>query len=315
MEAPLKVKLRTSDYVFTLGKQKLKVKWSARYWKFNFINSTNANQFQLYTVENLHTIVSHPSFSTARDTVFYHYGFTQTETSDNVVDVINSYVTAGTTNFVLIYYLSAATNIITNTRELGGALADSYIRLCDNGFPASRLHLVGFSLGAQTQAFASRNVQGRTNRRLVVGRLTGLDPGQIQAALIPLVGRLGAGDAAFVDSIHTEGVGFGDHQSVGHVHYMVNGGIAQPFCTSIINTIAQTCSHNFAVTAWAESVRARAAIFPSLQCGSWNLFLANNCNTGAPIGNMGVTTSHALRGSYFLRTNNAAPFSRPQVGP
>lgn len=227
----------------------------------------------------------------------------------------NSYMFAGTVNFVLIYYLSATTNVITNTRELGGALADAYIRLADNGFPIARIHLIGFSLGAQVQAFASRNVQERTNRRLVIGRLTGLDPGQIQAALIPIVGRLSSADAAFVDSMHTEGVGFGDHQSIGHVHFMVNGGVAQPFCTSIINTIAQTCSHNFASTAWSESVRARAAIFPSLQCQSWTHFLGNNCKAGAPIGHMGATTSTALRGSYFLRTNNNSPFSRPQAGP
>lgn len=272
-------------------------------------------QWVLYDRHNLRTIVNHPSFSSARDTVFYHYGFTQTESTDTVVEMANAYMFAGNVNFVLIYYLSAATNVITNTRELGGALADAYISLADNGYPVARIHLVGFSLGAQVQAFASRNVQGRTNRRLVIGRLTGLDPGQIQAALIPLVGRLGAADAAFVDSIHTEGVGFGDHLSIGHVFYMVNGGVAQPFCSSIINTIAQTCSHNFAATAWSESVRARAAIFPSLQCQSWDHFLANNCNNAAPIGNMGATTSRALRGSYFLRTNNNAPFSRPQAGP
>ncbi|CRK93118.1 CLUMA_CG006613, isoform A [Clunio marinus] len=178
-----------------------------------------ANQWQFYDITNIQTIVSHPSFSSARNTVFYHYGFTQTENTDTVRDVINSYLQVGNVNIVLIYYTSVTTNAITNARELGGALADCYIRLADNGFPISRLHLVGFSLGAQIQAFASRNVQGRTNNRLVVGRLTGLDPGQIQAPLIPLVGRLSSSDAAFVDSVHTEGVGFGDHQSIGHISF------------------------------------------------------------------------------------------------
>ena len=274
------------------------------------------NQWQLYTVANLHTVFTHPAFNNARTTTLYHYGFTQTEDTDNVVDVINSYTATGDANFFLIYYLRTATNVVTNAREIGDALADSYIRLCDAGVPAARLHLVGFSLGAQIQAIASKTVQTRTNRRLVVGRLTGLDPGQIQAVLIPLIGRLSASDAAFVDSIHTEGVGFGDHQSIGHVNFMVNGGLAQPFCTSIINTIAQTCSHNFAPTAWAESVRARSGIFPSLPCASWANFVAGNCNSATPIGNMGKHgTATTLRGSYFLRTNNAAPFSRPVATP
>lgn len=215
---------------------------------------------------------------------------------------------------MVIYYLSVATNIITNAREIADALADSYSRTVDSGVPASRLHLVGFSLGAQIQSIARRNVQSRTNRRIVVGRLTGLDPGQIQAPLVPLIGRLSANDAAFVDSIHTEGVALGDLLSVGHVNFMVNGGVSQPFCTSIINTIANTCSHNFAVTVWAESVRSGAPIFPSLQCSSWQNFIGNNCNL-AQVGFMGQFTTPSLRSSFFLRTNNNAPFTRPQATP
>lgn len=270
---------------------------------------------QNYDVSNLHTVASHPSFIASRPTVFYHYGFTQSDTTDTVIDMINSYRSHGNSNFFLIYYLSAATNIITNAREIGDELASAYIRLIDNGVPAANFHLIGFSLGAQIHAIASRTVQSRTNRRLVVGRLTGLDPGQIQTVLIPLIGRLSSADAAFVDSVHTESVGFGDSQSIGHVSYQVNGGVAQPFCSSIITTIAQTCSHNFSVTAWAESVRAAAPAFPALRCTSWNNFLANNCVAGAPIGNMGKHTSRTVTGAYFLRTNNNAPFSRPQAGP
>lgn len=269
----------------------------------------------MYTVENFHTLVSHPSYSSARDTVIYHYGFSQTENSDNVREVIDAYITHGNANFILIFYDNLTTNTVANARSIGDALADAYIRLCDAGQSAARLHAVGFSLGAQIQAIACRNVISRTNRRLVVGRLTGLDPGQIQSILIPLTGRLSSTDAAFVDSIHTEGVGFGDHLSVGHVSFWVNGGVQQPFCTSVINTVRQTCSHNFAPTAWAESVRARGPVFPSLQCASWENFQDNSCNSGAPVGNMGAFTSNTLRGTYFLRTNLDAPFSRGVAGP
>lgn len=223
-------------------------------------------------------------------------------------------VAAGNTNFFLIYYLSVTTNTIANAREIGDNLANAYIRLADAGMPAARLHLVGFSLGAQIQAIASRTVQTRTNRRLVVGRLTGIDPGQVTAVLVPLIGRLSASDAAFVDSIHTEANGFGDHQSVGHVSFFVNGGVEQPHCTSAIATIRQTCSHNFAPIIWAESVRALGPAFPSLPCASWQAFVSGSCNS-ASVGHMGHTTSHALRGAHFLRTNLQAPFSRAQATP
>lgn len=268
----------------------------------------------MYTVANFHTVRNHASFNVNRNTAIYHYGFSQTENSDNVREVINAYVGANTFNFIFIFYDNLTTNTVANARAIGDALAAAYIRLCDNGVPASRLHLVGFSLGAQIQAIASRNVQTLTNRRLVVGRLTGLDPGQIQDTLIRFTGRLSSADAAFVDSIHTEGVGLGDHQSIGHVSYWVNGGVEQPFCTSSINTVRQTCSHNFAPTAWAESVRARAQIFPSLQCASWANFISHSCNS-APTGHMGAHTSTALRGRFFLRTNNSSPFSRNVATP
>lgn len=149
----------------------------------------------------------------------------------------------------------------------------------------------------------------------MIERITGLDPGQIQALFLPLTGRLNPGDARFTETIHTEAVGFGDLETRGHVQYFVNGGVTQPMCSSPINTITQTCSHLFASTIWVESIRARAPIFPALQCESWESFLQNDCNLAAPTGNLGVLTSTALRGKYFLRTNLESPFSRGVAGP
>lgn len=194
---------------------------------------------------------------------------------------------------------------------MGNALGDAYGRLCDAGLPASRLHLVGFSLGAQIQSIAGRSMQGRLGRGHIAGRLTGLDPGQISAVFLPLTGRLSSGDAGYVDSIHVESVGFGDHESIGHVGYFVNGGVEQPFCTSSINTVRQSCSHNFAPTMWAEAVRARAAVFPARHCDSWVHFTNHNCHNSSPIGNVGPITTRTIRGTYFLSTNNSPPFSRP----
>lgn len=65
------------------------------------------------------------------------------------------------------------------------------------------MHLVGFSLGAQIQSLASRAVRTQSSNRFTVGRLTGLDPGQL-GAFENLLGRLSSTDASFVDTIHTE---------------------------------------------------------------------------------------------------------------
>lgn len=198
---------------------------------------------------------------------------------------------------------------------MGESLAAALIRFFREGYESSRVHLVGFSFGASVWGIAGREVLLQSNGDFTIERITGLDPGQIEPALLPLMGRIGPGDARFVETIHTEAVGFGDLEALGDVQYFVNGGITQPMCTSNINVIAQTCSHIFASTIWAESIRANSPIFPALQCQSWQHFLNNDCKLDAPIGNLGVLTSTSLRGSYFLRTNLEAPFSRAVPGP
>jgi pimeloyl-ACP methyl ester carboxylesterase len=95
--------------------------------------------------------------------------------------------------------------IIQNARQLGEAIGDSLVRLFDLGFLAQNMHLVGFSLGAQIMSITARRVQTTSSRRFNVGRLTGLDPGQIPGLWLPFTGRLSSGDAVYVDSVHTEG--------------------------------------------------------------------------------------------------------------
>lgn len=257
----------------------------------------------------MHTVVNHQHFHGQRDAVFYHYGFSQTPNSENVRDVIDSSVLRNDRNFFLIYYLNVNTNVANNALAIGSNLADAYIRLADTGFGSNRIHLVGFSLGAQIQAIASRTVQSRTSRRVIIGRLTGLDPGQVHT--VPQLGRLSSADAAFVDTVHTESTMFAEHASVGHVSYFVNGGHTQPFCSGLVSSV---CSHNFAPTAWAESIRAARPVFPALPCSTWQNFLSGSCNN-AVMGNMGMHTSRTSRGAHFLRTNNSSPFSRTQATP
>lgn len=123
------------------------------------------------------------------------------------------------------------------------------------------------------------------------------------------IGRFSSADAQWVESIHTEHSNRGDHDSFGHVQFFFNGGVSQPQCTQT-NPIARwDCSHVFALTYWAESVRSSTPTFPSLQCTSWDLFMSGACNNN-DVGHMGRTTEANLRGPYFLRTNMNPPFSR-----
>ncbi|KAG5682564.1 hypothetical protein PVAND_011909 [Polypedilum vanderplanki] len=269
---------------------------------------------QTYSVFNFPTIFDHPEFVRNRITVIYHYGFTQTPNSAVVQDVVNAYTQRNIVNFVLVHYDGITTNSITNARQLGEAIGDSLVQLFDRGYSAQNMHLVGFSLGAQIMSIAARRVQSASSRRFTVARLTGLDPGQIPGIWLPFTGRLSSGDAVYVDSIHTEAVGFGDHESRGHAAFFPNGGVSQPHCTQTIQLNQQTCSHEFAVTAWAESVRALTPTFPSLSCTNWDMFISGQCNSNT-VGNKGQQTQTTLRGSFFLRTNLFPPWSRTVATP
>lgn len=177
------------------------------------------------------------------------------------------------------------------------------------------MNLLGFSLGAQIMARASRQVQSRSSRRHIINRLTGLDPWNLGPISGITVGTLSSADAQWVETIHTENPNRGDHGSRGHVAFFVNGGEAQPMCTQTLPGARNDCSHVFALSVWAESVRSTSPTFAALQCDSWSQFQAGLCNSNA-VANVGrSSTTTNIRGSFFLATNMNAPWSRNQAQP
>jgi pancreatic triacylglycerol lipase len=190
----------------------------------------------------------------------------------------------------------------------------AFVNLFNNGYNSGNTNFLGFGLGAQILARASRRVQASTSRRHIVGRLTGLDPAGLGPINGVTIGRLSSADAQFVESIHTEGSNRGDLESVGHVSYFVNGGIEQPMCNQVSPIQRWDCSHIFALTIWAESVRSPNPTFPAVFCDSWDLFLSGACN-GNQVVNMGRATAFNLRGPHFLRTFSSPPFSSDNPWP
>jgi hypothetical protein len=176
------------------------------------------------------------------------------------------------------------------------------------------MNLIGFGLGAQILARSSRQVQSSTSRRHIIGRLTGLDPWGLGPINAITIGRLSSADAQWVESIHTEGNQRGDLESNGHVSFFVNGGIAQPFCNQALPTARWDCSHVFALTIWAESVRSTNPTFPALSCPTWEQFLTGGCNSNS-VAFMGRTSDATFRGPHQLMTNMQAPWSRDNALP
>lgn len=92
----------------------------------------------------------------------------------------------------------------------------------------SKIHLIGFSLGAHVASFASNAI--RISTGVLVDRITGLDPALPFFSNVDNKWKLDRFDASFVDIIHTNAGIFGKIEASGHVDFYVNGGQMQPSC-------------------------------------------------------------------------------------
>lgn len=98
-------------------------------------------------------------------------------------------------------------------------------------FALKNLHIIGFSLGAQTAGMISNYV--KTGK---LPRITGLDPAKPLFTFAPSEHKLSKDKADFVDVIHTDILARGVLRSAGHTDFYVNGGIEQPGCSLQTNT-------------------------------------------------------------------------------
>ncbi|XP_053661726.1 uncharacterized protein LOC128710859 [Anopheles marshallii] len=265
-----------------------------------------------------------------------------------------------------------------NTRLVGRQLA-LLLRLLrtHNDLRLSRVHLIGFSLGSHVAGFAgaefassgtpppvepppdgandllvrsaiddtgteSTTAQQPTERPANTAglwRITGLDPaGPLFEAQPPEV-RLDAGDARYVDVIHSNGEnlilgGLGSWQPMGTVDYYPNGGRVQHGCTNLFvgavtdiiwappTTVEgrSLCNHRRAYKFFIDSVAPRCH-FPAFPCESYDQFAAGECfdcganGTSSACGHMGYYATSRDVGGYgqlYLRTRDEEPYCANQ---
>uniref|UniRef100_A0A182SUS0 Lipase domain-containing protein n=1 Tax=Anopheles maculatus TaxID=74869 RepID=A0A182SUS0_9DIPT len=192
--------------------------------------------------------------------------------------------------------------------------------------------------GTESTTAEQRDTKRPTNTA-GLWRITGLDPaGPLFEAQPPEV-RLDAGDARYVDVIHSNGEnlilgGLGSWQPMGTVDYYPNGGRVQHGCTNLFvgavtdiiwappTTVEgrSLCNHRRAYKFFIDSVAPRCH-FPAFPCESYDQFAAGECfdcgsnGTSSACGHMGYyATSRDVGGfgQLYLRTRDEEPYCANQ---
>lgn len=290
-------------------------------------------EFRLYTRESRNdpdrlitgnlTLLEGSKFKGHLPLVVVTHGFSETADDSEWMNATkNALLDKTDTNVILTQWQELANGLrydiaARNTFYVGIALADLLEFLENNteGFNGSRVHLVGFSLGAQVSGVAGHKYPG-------VARITGLDPaGPLFEDGNP-ESRLDASDADLVDAIHTNAgyllTGhFGYNDPVGHLDFYVNGGSSQYGCPpfiwdSIVEIITlspgdiDACSHGRAHEYFLESILASEPTL-GFQCSDYEKFEVGEC-FDTPRAAMGYNVTRDAKGVFYVDTQGEAPF-------
>ncbi|XP_053420557.1 phospholipase A1 member A isoform X2 [Nycticebus coucang] len=165
-------------------------------------------------------------------------------------------------------YFSAVENVVELSLEISRFLR----KLQALGVSESSIHIIGVSLGAHVGGMVGHFYKGQ------LGRITGLDPAGPEYTRASLEERLDAGDARFVEAIHTDTDNLGIRIPVGHVDYYVNGGQDQPGCPTFIYSGYSflICDHMRAVHLYISALENSCPLM-AFPCGSYKAFLAGQC--------------------------------------
>ncbi|GAU95222.1 hypothetical protein RvY_06875 [Ramazzottius varieornatus] len=177
------------------------------------------------------------NFDASKNTYVLIHGFLDVFTSDTWTSTLRELLQHEECNVIRVdwsdgnrapYYQATA-----NTRLVGthaGRLVEHLVKV-ENVAPQN-VHFMGHSLGAHISGYAGEELN---NRRIRLGRITGLDPAGLYFENLGIRVRLDPTDARFVDTIVTDAgsitsSAFGAELPMGHLNFYPNGGVRQPGC-------------------------------------------------------------------------------------
>ncbi|OCT71303.1 pancreatic lipase-related protein 2 isoform X2 [Xenopus laevis] len=255
--------------------------WSPEKINTRFFLHTRQNrwQHQIISARNLASIKA-SAFRTNRNTHFIVHGMGDKAEKNWVPKMCKAILEEEDANCIgvdwhdgsgwIFIYVQA----LNNARVVGAEVAYLLKVLWENlRYPASKVHLIGHSLGAHVAGEVGRRHQG-------IARITGLDPARHYFENAPAEVRLDSTDAAFVDVIHTDTgplIGLGIMMPIGHLDFYPNGGKRMIGCPNKLVLIESVlCHHLRAVDYYLESIKSPEG-FLGYPCDSYNSFSYGSC--------------------------------------
>ncbi|XP_070575555.1 pancreatic triacylglycerol lipase-like [Ptychodera flava] len=285
---------------------------SASAWSttFRLFTRNNRNSYQVIDRNNPSSLTS-SNFNPSRDTKFITHGWRQSGSSPFVIDMKNAFLDYSDYNVIAVDWEGGASNVVyfpaaSNVYTVGSEV-NQFVRFLNSqvGYSYGRVHLIGFSLGAQVSGEA-----GRLNN--AIARITGLDPASPDFEGKGNNQKLDASDAQFVDVIHTDGGafiggrGYGTWDPNGHVDFYPNGGKSQPGCGSAKRDVDidgdKGCDHGRAPEYFTESIKTSCK-FNACPCPH-----GSTCTCSSGYNRMGFHATKSPSGTFYLTTNSASPF-------
>ncbi|KAK0176250.1 hypothetical protein PV328_000403 [Microctonus aethiopoides] len=275
-------------------------------------------QFHLYTrnnpmlpqklqINNENSLIN-SNFNSKHNTIILIHGFTESASMSFAKTISTEYLKRDDYNVIRVDWKKLAAgplhyySIASDNVPLVGKQTSKLIKWLKTKkkISISKLHIIGFSLGAHVAGFVGKEFSSHK-----IGRISGLDPAGPGFHQVDQNKRLDKSDAHFVDIIHTDPDAAGLRLPIGHADFYPNQGLLQPGC--IHEDAKFVCSHRRAWKYYAESISSEYG-FPALKCQTWEPTV-NNC-TRNPEAFMGFAVSPLTRGIFLLYTNSRSPFAR-----
>ncbi|XP_049733192.1 phospholipase A1 member A isoform X1 [Elephas maximus indicus] len=216
-------------------------------------------------------------FNVSLGTKLLIHGFRALGTKPSWIDrLIRTLLHATDANVIAVDWVYGSTGVyfsaVENVVKVGLEISRFLHKLLALGMQESSIHIIGVSLGAHVGGMVGHFYNGQ------LGRITGLDPAGPEYTRASLEERLDAGDALFVEAIHTDTDNLGIRIPVGHVDYFVNGGQDQPGCPTFIHAGYSylICDHMRAVYLYISALESSCPLM-AFPCASYEAFLAGHC--------------------------------------